>query len=264
MVNSTNVNVRALLVGQGIDLRSYNPQQVLARDPLTLSLSKEGIAVLFRFGVVVMFGGTTTSENAFLTQLQSYIRSPFEQPQIEVLALQVVDDTVAHIEEGILYVPDLAMPRVQVIADILAKSVLLDDYERYAAGVFDRIEPLAERLQKRGRLPRQEHHLKRYLGDILQIQHRLVGRAEVGEKPDVLWEHDEYERLWRRLESEFEISERQAALDRKLEVIGNTAETLLGLLTDRHTLRVEWYIVILIVVEILLTLYELFFRHTQA
>jgi required for meiotic nuclear division protein 1 len=127
--------------------------------------------------------------------------------------------------------------------------------------VFDRIEPLAERLQTHARLPRREKGLLRYLGDILQIQHRLVGRAEVGEKPEVLWEHPELERIWRRLESEFEIGERQVALDRKLEVIGDTAETLLGLLQDHHSLRVEWYIVILIVVEILLTLYELFVRH---
>jgi required for meiotic nuclear division protein 1 len=261
VVNASIVNVRALLVGQGIDLRSYNPQQVLARDPLTLGLADEGIAVLFRFGVLVMFGGSSAGETALLEELQPYIRTPFEQPQIEVLSLEVIEEVVAHIEKGTLIVPDLAMPRVQVIADILAKSVLLDNYERYVAGVFDRIEPLAERLRKRASLPRREHHLMRYLGDILQIQHRLVGRAEVGEKPEVLWEHGEHERLWRRLESEFEISERQAALDRKLEVIGNTAETLLGLLQDRHTLRVEWYIVILIVVEILLTLYELFFKH---
>jgi uncharacterized Rmd1/YagE family protein len=262
MVIPSNVSARALLVGQGIDLRSYNPPQVLARDPLTLGLADDGIAVLFRFGVVVMFGGSPVGETALLAQLQTHIRSPFEQPEIEELSLRVVGDAVAHIEDDTLIVPDLAMPRVQVIADILAKSVLLDTYERYAADVFDRIEPLAERLQKRASLPRQEHHLMRYIGDILQIQHRLVGRAEVGEKPEVLWEHAELERLWRRLESEFEISERQAALDRKLEVIGNTAETLLGLLQDRHTLRVEWYIVILIVIEILLTLYELFFKHT--
>jgi uncharacterized Rmd1/YagE family protein len=38
-------------------------------------------------------------------------------------------------------------------------------------------------------------------------------------------------------------------------------EPLLGLLQDRHSLRVEWYIVILIVVEILLTRYALFMRH---
>lgn len=260
-MNATTVNVRALLVAQGIDLRSYNPQKVLARDPLTLELAEEGSAVLFRFGVVVVFGGSRDGETSLLAQLRDYLRVPFDEPRVEELTLAVEKEVSADIREGVLMLPDLVTPRLQVIADILAKSVLLDSYERYIAGVFERIEPLAERLQRRARLPRDENSLKRYLGDILQIQHRLVGRAEVGEKPEVLWEHAEYDRLWRRLESEFEISERQAALDRKLEVVGNTAETLLGLLQDRHTLRVEWYIVILIVVEILLTLYELFFRH---
>ncbi len=36
--------------------------------------------------------------------------------------------------------------------------------------------------------------------------------------------------------------------------------TILELLQSRRTLRVEWYIVILIVVEILLTLYDMFLR----
>jgi uncharacterized Rmd1/YagE family protein len=48
------------------------------------------------------------------------------------------------------------------------------------------------------------------------------------------------------------------ALERKLQVISNTAETLLDLLQTQQSQRVEWYIVILIVVEIALTLYELF------
>jgi len=47
------------------------------------------------------------------------------------------------------------------------------------------------------------------------------------------------------------------ALERKLDLISRTAETLLGLLQDKRTLRVEWYIVILIVVEIVLYVYEL-------
>ncbi len=260
-MNLSTLNVRALLIAQGMDLRRFNPQSVLARDPLSLNLGEGRVAVLFRFGVVVLFGDDSEAERQLLQQLETYLRSPFDKPQVEYLGLRVEPDAVARIEEGVLVVPEMGVPLVQVVADILAKSVLLDNYEQYAAGVFDRIDPLAERLQRRARLPRRERSLLHYLGDILQIQHRLVGRAEVGEKPEVLWEHPEQERIWRRLESEFEISERQAALDRKLEVIGNTAETLLGLLQDRHTLRVEWYIVLLILVEILLTLYELFIRH---
>jgi uncharacterized Rmd1/YagE family protein len=47
-------------------------------------------------------------------------------------------------------------------------------------------------------------------------------------------------------------------MSRKLALISQTAETALGLLQARSTLRVEWYIVALIVVEIILTLYAMF------
>jgi uncharacterized Rmd1/YagE family protein len=152
-------------------------------------------------------------------------------------------------------------PFIQIVADILAKSVFLDDYEQRASRAFDRIEPLAEDMHSKGNLPRRSHKLLRHIGEILHLQHRMIARAQVGEKPDVLWYHPELERLWHRLESEYEISERQLALERKLDLLSNTAETLLGLLQDRRTLRVEWYIVILILIEIMLSLYELFFRH---
>ncbi|MCZ7565683.1 MAG: hypothetical protein M5U08_19385 [Burkholderiales bacterium] len=61
-----------------------------------------------------------------------------------------------------------------------------------------------------------------------------------------------------RLEDEFEIRERLATLERKLGVVSSTAQAVLQLLQNRRSLRLELYIVLLIVAEILLTLYELF------
>ena len=64
------------------------------------------------------------------------------------------------------------------------------------------------------------------------------------------------ERLHQRLAGEYELPERHRALERKLDLIARTASTLLTLQYNRRSLRVEWYIVALIVVEILLTLGE--------
>jgi uncharacterized Rmd1/YagE family protein len=41
-------------------------------------------------------------------------------------------------------------------------------------------------------------------------------------------------------------------------VISDTAETLLDLIQTRSSMKVEWYIVALIVFECLLTLYQMF------
>jgi uncharacterized Rmd1/YagE family protein len=89
------------------------------------------------------------------------------------------------------------------------------------------------------------------------MEHRMVGRAEIGDKPDLLWEHPRLERVHAMLEDELEIRERLAALDRKLELAVRTERTLVELISTRHSLRVEWYILALIAVEIALTLYTM-------
>lgn len=88
----------------------------------------------------------------------------------------------------------------------------------------------------------------------------MVGRAAVTEKPDLLWEHSELEGFYLMLENDFELVERDTALVRKINLVSRTAQTALELLHARRSLRVEWYIVILIVVEIFLTLFDLFVR----
>ena len=259
---SSAITVRAVLLGQSIELRRLHQVDILSRDPMTLQVD-EGYAVLFRFGVVVLFDVSPIAEASFLDRLREFVVDTFHTPCIESLPIVVVPDAEEQLVEARLVLPDIQIQRLQVVADVLAKSVFLDEYERQMGGAFDRIEPLALRMQRFGRLPRQARGLLRHIGQILQLQHHMVVRAEVGEKPEVLWDHPEHERLWHRMESEYEIGERQVALERKIELIGSTVQTLLGLLQDRRTLRVEWYIVILIVVEIVLTLYELFFRHAQ-
>lgn len=253
--------VKSLLIGQVIELRRLSGLKILSREPTTIEVEDNGFAVLFRFGVVVLFNVGAEAETGLLARLHPLIQEPFDNPVVELLDIEVRPGTSERIEEGCLILPAAEVPLLQVVADILAKSLVLDHYEQRAAGAFDRIEPLAERMQAGGRLPRQAKRLLLHIGEILQIQHRMVARAQVGEKPDILWDHPELERIWQRMENEYEISERQIALERKLDLISGTAETLLGLLQDRRTLRVEWYIVILIVIEIVLTLYELFFRH---
>jgi uncharacterized Rmd1/YagE family protein len=56
------------------------------------------------------------------------------------------------------------------------------------------------------------------------------------------------------------VRERLSVMERKLDLAGRTVRTLVDLINARHSLRVEWYIVALIVFEILLTLYGMWFR----
>jgi uncharacterized Rmd1/YagE family protein len=251
------VRAHALCVGGRIDLRTLEKTHRLASAPLVLPAGACGCAVLFRYGVVVLFDLEPIEEGAFLAQIGAFVQQPFPQPQSEELGLRVAPGAAESLDEGILTLPALDIVRVQIAADVLAKSVVLAQHEAEIASAFDRIEPLAESLRRKGRVSAGGRELLRQLGGNLLVQQRMVVRVEVSEKPEVLWDRPEHERLYARLADEYETRDRHLALERKLALVSQTAETLLDLLQQSRSLRVEWYIVVLIVVEILLTVYAM-------
>lgn len=255
-----HIRARAVLVGERLDLRALETTDRLASNPLVLRVTAQGVAVLFRYGAVVLFDVTPVEEVVFIERLQPMVAGPYDKRETEALEIRIDTEAKEELENQVLLLNDADLSRLQIVADVLAKSVALAEYEARVGGTFDRIEPLAAAMQRRGTQRASERELIRHIGSTLLAQHRMVGRVEVGEKPEILWEQSKLERLYLRLEDEYELKERQLAIERKLEVIARTAETLHGLIQARRTLHVEWYIVILIVIEILLTLYELFIR----
>jgi len=256
--NKSTVRVRALLLGGRLELKGLESGRVLPALPLMISAGEHGYAVLFRYGAVVLFNVAPVEEMSFLNHLRPLLRDPFDTPDTELTEITIDPSKDERVENNVISVKDTSPERLQVVADIFAKSVVLDHYEQRVGGVFDRIEPLADHLQRRGRTDYRDTELLRHIGGTLLIQHTTVGRVEVGEKPEILWERPDLERLYVRLEDEYELRERHLALERKLDLISRTAETLLNLMQHKRSLRVEWYIVILIMAEILLGLIDKF------
>ncbi|HEX9997545.1 MAG TPA: RMD1 family protein [Abditibacterium sp.] len=255
----SQLKARALLVGERLDLKALENADALAEGPLLIAAGVDGAAALFRYGAVVFFGVSPVEEVSFLAHLKPLVRDEFETPESEEAVLELVSDG-DRLEKGIVKLRQFDAPRLQIVADVLAKSVVLAHYESSTDATFESIEPFAQSLRAKGAVKRADRELLTTIGDMLLIEHRTVGIAQVGDKPEILWEKPELERLYSRLEDEYEVSERQAALGRKLEVISRTAETVLNLLQHQSGLRVEWSIVALIVFEIAILLWDMFGR----
>jgi required for meiotic nuclear division protein 1 len=257
---SGSFHARALLLAARLELRNWPEAETLARAPLAVKLAGGGIAVLFRHGVAVLFAASPEAEHALRERLAPLAEHRYRTPEIEELEVRADDAPPEGLQEGTLIVQSGSLERLQLIAEALSKSVLLGHYETRLKRDFDGIEPLALELERPGRIRGgTREHLKR-IGALLLIEQRMVGRAEIGDKPELLWDHPKLERLNAIIEDELEIRERLAALDRKLELVARTERTLVELISTRHALRVEWYIVALIVLEILLTVYGMALR----
>ena len=95
------------------------------------------------------------------------------------------------------------------------------------------------------------------IGNALLVQHRVSGRVAIGGKAGCALGPPRLERLYARLEDEYELKERVDALNRKLAVVAETADTLADIIDTRRSLRLELIVVILIAFEIVVTFYQI-------
>lgn len=254
------ISARSLFIGEKIDLRALENTSCLSESPLTIAAGENGCAVLQRYGVIVLFGVNPLEEATFIKNLQPWITKPFSEPEFEEARIELnFDGKESLAENGNVELKEFSVERLQIVADVLAKSVILSHHETSLASVFDKVEPIAASIKRFGNGRHQGEDLLHLIGNTIKIQQTMVGLVEIEDKPEQLWDWPNLERLYLRLEDEYEIRERHRVLERKLALISRTAQTVLDLMQHQSAVRVEWYIVILIVVEILLNIYELFF-----
>lgn len=250
------IAVKAVALGERIDLRGLAGERLTA-DSVLVKLDA-GTALIFRHGAVVFFGVPARLQERVIADLRPVTSDPY--PRVETEAAELaLGKSPREAGDGELAIPNTDADTLQIVADVFAKSVALAHYESAIARAFDEIEPLAVELEERGRAGRRSARLVRHIARALVAQHRLVARVEVTEKPELLWERPHLELLHLKLAEEYELKERELALERKLALVSRTAEVLLELLQNQRSLRVEWYIVILIVFEIVLSLYQTYF-----
>ena len=256
------VTARALLLGDRIDTAGLERADMISATPLAFHAGSEGFVALFRFGVAVTANLSPLEEDDVLTRVKGRVFGPHEHIDDETATLEIAPDLDDKIPPGgALAMKDMSAARFLVVADALAKSVSLGRDEREVNSVFDVIEPFAADLARRGRPPWKRRAMLKLIGQTLLVQHRVSGRIVIEEKPDVLWDRPDLERLYVRLEDEYELKERAGTLKRKLDTIVETTRTLTDMIDANTATRLEATIVVLIVAEILLTIGQIMFWH---
>lgn len=252
------VSAHALHVGDRINTTGFEPE-ALSAVPLAIRVGRTGIAVLFRYGVVVLIGVSPDDETALLNKLSTRIEGKLARSEEETATVALAVETEDQVPAGgPIQLRDMSTERLLVIADVLAKSVVLAHDEREVAKVFEVIEPFARELANLGRTRRDRKAILKLIGNALLVQQRVSGRVAIGEKPDALWDRPDLERLYARLEDEYELKERVDTLNRKLAVVAETANTLADIIDTRRSLRLELVVVVLIAFEVVITFYQIY------
>ena len=134
---------RAILLGDRIDTSGLEQTDVLATAPLTFRAGKEGVVTLFRYGVAVLFDLSVLEEDEVIRGLQARVIRPIAPREDETAIIQISPDKDEQIlPGGPIQLRAITPEHMIVIADALAKSVVLARDEREVSSVIEVIEHL--------------------------------------------------------------------------------------------------------------------------
>ena len=165
-----SVSMRAVFLAQRLNLKTLEKNQRVAASPFVMNAGMDGYAVLFKYGVIVLFGLDAMEEAAFMENLKLFTVDPLDRPETESFEIMLDPSEADGVEPTYIHLKKWGIEHLQAIADIFAKSVVLSYYEARMADIFDRIEPVAEQLQHGGPKDRQARELLKHIGDTLSIQ----------------------------------------------------------------------------------------------
>ncbi|HWU01217.1 MAG TPA: RMD1 family protein [Novosphingobium sp.] len=244
------LTARARLLAGRIDTRA-----LVEEGRASLTLAGPGLTFVFRYGAVVSFLDAEASTARIDAALRPYLREAETVIEVESADIGFVKQGADRIgDEGQLLLADNSIERLTLVAIVLARSEVLSRDEVLVAQAFDRIAPLVADMHETGRTRFPIREAMRLVGAVLAARHRVMASVQANERPDMLWDNPELDRLYARLETEYELDERAGVLERKFVALGDFAEVLLNIIQDKRAFRLELAIIALIAFEIVLAL----------
>jgi uncharacterized Rmd1/YagE family protein len=138
------------------------------------------------------------------------------------------------------------------LSNAMSLSVKLAIWEASLGQYIDSIEYVVEDLKCGKTLTISRKEVMRKTGELFALRHSINLSSDLLDVPDFYWENDDLETLYLQLCSYFSIPRRTRVMNEKLNHCMELVELLSSHLSDRHHVRLEWMIIVLIMIEVVI------------
>ncbi|KAF2758212.1 DUF155-domain-containing protein [Pseudovirgaria hyperparasitica] len=150
----------------------------------------------------------------------------------------------------------------------LARSTKLAVLENQLDTAFDDTRPIIAKLSEGTKLPFTRKFIIAKIGDILNLRAQLNLYSDLTDPlPDYFWDsrHDlGLERYYHDIGHALDINDRIELLNKKINYTQEIAGILREQLSERHGIRLEWTIIILITIEVFFELYRMYKEYRES
>lgn len=224
--------------------------KVLDETPLVVDY-KGAFASFLPYGVLVYWAGN----EEILVEMLLRIEKKLGAKPIRVAGQTELNVSINHPEEMVSFrevqLQSLSVEHIKVVSETFGQSLALNRCQNSVQELFSQCRPLAQELQNKGNIHLANREILKLVGRILSLREETLSKLALIDAPLEAWQSERLTRLHGQLYDRFNVKQRLATLETKLDYLLSLNETLMNLIRHQESHRLEWIIILLIVIEVI-------------
>ncbi len=256
----TAVSYDLSALANSLDRKNY--QVTLSRDVLVLKSIQHGAELfIFNHGCFVCWGLSKRSEQKWIHYIHNFARDPLTTIEMDFFSFQMGEETtiISH-ERFKLDIITLESTNPQIKLAIsygLAQSIKLVSFEAAIQVTVQKNSSLPTDIAKYGSITLSRRAIFKRIGEIFLARSSINLNSEFLDTPEFFWRNPNLEMYYTMTIKFLDIPARVTALNQKLDVLQELLDILNTQLQHRHSTLLETIIIALIMIEILISVFQL-------
>ncbi|XP_029982140.1 required for meiotic nuclear division protein 1 homolog isoform X2 [Sphaeramia orbicularis] len=258
------------LIGHGfqeIDLPRDASNVLVISTEFAAKPDDNALIFFFREGSVVFWNVEEKTLKKVLRILEHHEIQPYEVALVH-WENEEINYTIAEgntkLERGNFILSDQMQQEEAVLekfafSNALCLSVKLAIWEVSLDNFVESIQSIPETLKSGKRVKLSSAEVMKKIGELFTLRHCINLRSDLLMTPDFYWDRENLEKLYDKTCQFLSINRRVNVVNEKLEHCTQLTDLMRSHLSEKHSLRLEWMIVILITIEVMFEIVRMIF-----
>lgn len=212
----------------------------------------EGDVFFFPYGAIVCWGMRDDLERRLLQEIRPFsVQEDAEMLEDDIFSYHYGEQ--AAIKEDEITMPDSESITKLAFSHGMAQSVKLGVFEQTIQKTIHLTRELPEHLAKKGTISLSRKDIRRMMGRLFIDRSSINLHQELLDTPEFFWQHTDLEPYYLKMAHYLDRERRVHVLNQRLNIVQELFDMLAAELNHQHSARLEWTIIILIVIEVVLT-----------
>jgi uncharacterized Rmd1/YagE family protein len=246
--------VNAYQIASDIDLKRTKALlsfdlQFQDSDELFYRVEKGTYMYVFEYGMVSFFNLSEQRIGELIEMLRPATTNFFTEKLEEEFAVQT-DTGEMKVEFNRVLLPSADPEMIRLVMLNTSQSVALNRYDHITEALLMATQEHTQYLELKGKLNMSGQKLKRFIGKVLNIKNGILENLYIFDSPDITWERQDLNQLNNSLKQSFDLKDRYRRIALRTEIIKENLSLFKDIMDHRESSRLEWIIIILILIEV--------------